>query len=248
MGDGVSEDLVRHGLRPMAPDRAVAALCQALSDGETAVTVADVDWGAFLPVITAQRARPLFDALPEAAAHAAPAAPPVEGSAGERLRTALAAAAPAERPGILVDLVRAQAAAALGHPDTSAVRAAKPFKDLGVDSVTAIDLRNRLAAEAGLELSPTLVYDYPSSAELAAHLAELLDLAGPDPAREVLADLDRLEASVAALPSGGSRAPLATRLRVLLTALEDSPAPGDDVSSASAEDLLALIESEFRTS
>jgi acyl transferase domain-containing protein/NADPH:quinone reductase-like Zn-dependent oxidoreductase/acyl carrier protein len=248
MGDGVSEDLVRHGLRPMAPDRAVAALCQALSDGETAVTVADVDWDAFLPVITAQRARPLFDALPEAAAHAALAAPPVEDSAGERLRTALAAAAPAERPGILVDLVRAQAAAALGHPDTSAVRAAKPFKDLGVDSVTAIDLRNRLAAEAGLELSPTLVYDYPSSAELAAHLAELLDLAGPDPAREVLADLDRLEASVAALPSGGSRAPLATRLRVLLTALEDSPAPGDDVSSASAEDLLALIESEFRTS
>jgi hypothetical protein len=76
----------------------------------------------------------------------------------------------------------------------------------------------------------------------------LLDLAGPDPAREVLADLDRLEASVAALPSGGSRAPLATRLRVLLAALEDSPAPSDDVSSASAEDLLALIESEFRTS
>ncbi|WP_225849419.1 type I polyketide synthase [Streptomyces sp. HPF1205] len=269
MGDGVSGDLVRHGLRPMDPDRAVAALFQALADDETAVTVADVDWEAFLPVITALRARPLFAALPEAEALAAAAAtaPPATGTdtAGERLRAALAGAAPAERPGILVDLVRDEAAAALGHVGAGAVRAAKPFKDLGVDSVTAIDLRNRLTARTGLELSPTLVYDYPSPAELAAHLGELLAVDDPDPARAVLADLDRLEASVAALTTGDERAPLADRLRVLLAALEDDggalarvtpgtltvpvPVPvDDDVAAADAEDLLALIESEFRTS
>ncbi|WP_049579877.1 type I polyketide synthase, partial [Streptomyces sp. SBT349] len=70
----------------------------------------------------------------------------------------------------LVDLVRRNAAQVLGHSGADAIRADRAFKDAGFDSLTAVELRNRLATATALSLSSTIVFDYPKPTLLADHL------------------------------------------------------------------------------
>ncbi|MFJ4830606.1 type I polyketide synthase [Streptomyces sp. NPDC088747] len=74
--------------------------------------------------------------------------------------------------GDLLDLVRAHSAAVLGHVGADAVDADRTFKDLGVDSMLAVELSERLAAATGLPVPATIVYDHPTPAGLARHIAE----------------------------------------------------------------------------
>ncbi|WP_316575829.1 type I polyketide synthase [Nocardia canadensis] len=96
----------------------------------------------------------------------------VDASAG--LRARLAETPDGERHGVLVEIVRGQVAATLGHRDAHAVDADRAFNELGFDSITAIEFRNALKTATGLALPATLVFDYPTPAALAEYLHDEL--------------------------------------------------------------------------
>ncbi|MEU4252337.1 type I polyketide synthase [Amycolatopsis sp. NPDC026612] len=170
MSEGVDAgQLARRGLPLMDPATAIAALQETLGHDETFVVLADVDWARFVPVFTASRARPLFDDLPQVR-RLQEATKPVAGSTPPAAQ--LAGLSGDEAGRVLLDLVRAQAAAVLGHASGDAVEPDRPFTDLGFDSLTALDVRNRIAAATGLRLPATLVFDHPTPRRLAVHLRD----------------------------------------------------------------------------
>ncbi|MGW1136982.1 type I polyketide synthase [Streptomyces zhihengii] len=175
-GDGMaggaeaSEYLRRRGLRAMAPGSAVRRIGTALLADDACVTVADVDWAAFLPAFSARRERPLIHDIPEVAAQLAVAAATPDDALAARLRDRLADLTGEERETALVRIVQQHAASVLGYPAPEAVAADKAFRDLGFDSLSAVELRDRLAAETGLALPTTLLFDYPSARAVAGHL------------------------------------------------------------------------------
>ncbi|RSM38966.1 polyketide synthase, partial [Amycolatopsis balhimycina DSM 5908] len=87
----------------------------------------------------------------------------------------LAGLAPVQQRERVLALVGAQAALVLGHADASEVSSEREFRELGFDSLTAVELRNRLSQATGLRLSSTLVFDHPTPEQLATHLLEQLD-------------------------------------------------------------------------
>ncbi|MFB9904178.1 type I polyketide synthase [Allokutzneria oryzae] len=158
-----AERLRRGGLPPMTPATAVGALAR-VRDGVFAVS--DVDWSRFAPAFTAVRPSMVLADLPEVAEVRAAQAEVDE----SELHGRLAGLSESEQRRVLVDLVRGQVAAVLGHSADEVTDPGRAFRDLGFDSLTAVELRNRLVAATGLTLPATLVFDHPTPAVLAEHL------------------------------------------------------------------------------
>ncbi|KJS57830.1 hypothetical protein VM95_37225, partial [Streptomyces rubellomurinus] len=184
MGGRLSEaDLARWartGAVAMPAEEALGLFDLALADSADTLVPAHLD----LPAIRARAASvpALFrDLLGTAGLRRAPE--PTGGPTAARI----AALAADEREPALLELVRTEAAGVLGHRSADAVHAARAFKDLGFDSLTGVELRNRLAGATGLRLPSTLVFDYPTPARLAAHLLERLLGAAPDAAPPAIA-------------------------------------------------------------
>ncbi|MGP9017964.1 type I polyketide synthase [Streptomyces sp. BR1] len=189
----VAERLRQAGLPALAPELALSALHLALTQDETASVVADIDWEKLAPGLTAVRPCPLVADLPEAAhALAAAAAATTPGAAADSFGHRLAAAPADEREQLALEFVRTQVAAVLGHAGPESVDPASAFRDLGFDSLTAVEIRNLLTSRTGLRLPATLIFDYPNSLALAAHLQdELLGSRATDTALPALAPAGR---------------------------------------------------------
>ncbi|MET8161904.1 type I polyketide synthase [Sphaerisporangium sp. NPDC005289] len=134
-------------------------------------------------------------------------------------------------------VVRTESAIVLGHDDAGAVELGRPYRDVGLDSLTAVDLRNRLSTATGLELPPTLVFDHPTPAAIAAYLRdELSGTAVRFP--NAAASLDYLETAL----SAGAEPELLGRMRRLLDQWDTGPGTTVDLDSATDEELFRLLD------
>ncbi|WP_043542108.1 acyl carrier protein, partial [Salinispora pacifica] len=247
-GGEVGAHLDRLGVGVMEPRLAVQALRQALDHDESHLVVADIDWDRFAPIYTLARPRPLLADLPDAVPETSDATDAPSSSA---LADRLAAMPEAEQRVLLLDTVRTNVAAVLGYGDADSVEPRRAFKDLGMDSVTAVEMRNRLSAATGLRLSATLVFDHPNAVALADQLRAELGYTG-DTAGGLLAELDRLEATVTGLaPEEIERNRVTARLQSMLAKLNEtlSTTAGatlvDRLEAASADDVFNLIDKEL---
>ncbi|MEV6478269.1 SDR family NAD(P)-dependent oxidoreductase, partial [Streptomyces sp. NPDC051657] len=257
MGGGeAGSRLSRLGLRPMAPDRAVAALHEALGRDETLVAVADVDWEQFLPAFTMARRRPLIEDLPEARQITAAADHRgTDADSPSGLVSRLDGLAAADRLDLLSKLVCEEAARVLSHSSPEAIEPERAFRDMGFDSIASVELRKRLSAETGLRLPATVAFDHPTPRILAEHLdAELLGVA-PDvpPSTRVFGDIDRLAGTLAEVAEDDAvRKRVAQRLRELLDACDTTTRDADGMSaqlgSASDEEIFEFIDKRFKRS
>ncbi|MFF8452863.1 phosphopantetheine-binding protein, partial [Streptomyces leeuwenhoekii] len=163
----------------------------------------------------------------------------------------LATLTPEQQHDTLLALARTHIAAVLGHPTPDTIDADRTFRDLGFDSLTAVELRNRLSRTTGLRLPTTLAFDHPTPTALTHHLTTLLnpnDNVGP-----VLMELERLESALAALDRDDSACERVTlRLQSLMLRWNGSERPSaentDDSSrfaSATAEELLEFIDRDL---
>ncbi|NML53649.1 SDR family NAD(P)-dependent oxidoreductase [Streptomyces sp. R302] len=249
------DQLLRLGLAELDPERALDTLVESVGRAHGGHVVADVDWERFAPALGTVRTGALLRGLPEAVRALEDPADGTDspGDAADGLRASLAGRSEAQREQLLTDLVRAEIAAVLGYPGTEAVPAGKALKDLGLDSMAAVSLRNRLSTVTGLRLPATLVYDQPTPAAVAAFLRA--ELAPEAPGKEADEEIDRLEALMSGLSpeDRDTRDRIGTRLRSLLARLadrdEDVSAAGvaERLETASDDDIFAFIDSELGT-
>ncbi|MGW2811331.1 SDR family NAD(P)-dependent oxidoreductase, partial [Streptomyces sp. NPDC001450] len=247
----VEEYLRRRGLTGLAPEPALVAMERLAGGGDPVAVVARVDWTRFAPAFTAGRGTTLLGEIPEADAALKDAA---SGADADALRQRLAGLGADERSSALVELVREQAAVVLGHARSDAVDPARAFREAGFDSLTAVELRNRLGAATGLRLPATLVFDYPAPVDIARYLdAELLGPGG-DPAAEtgVVAEIDRLAEALAAEAGAGgeSHLEITTKLRGLLAMWTGADTGETDdavaeLDGATDDEMFDLIDKEL---
>ncbi|MFI0240647.1 type I polyketide synthase [Streptomyces sp. NPDC016845] len=246
----------RGGVNPLDPGRAADALGRAVARPDAVLALADIDWARFAPGFTTSRTSPLLADLPEVRDVLAQR-PETAAGAPEALRDRLAGQSAAERERTLTALVRAEAAAVLGHTGTDRVGATTAFNALGFDSLMAVELRNRIGAATGLALPATLLFDQPSAQALAGYLRGRLT-EDTDGAAAVLAGLDSLEAALDGLPEDDVRRDrIGARLQALLgrfggtVAVTTVPASADggDVSdrleAAGADEIFDFIENDL---
>jgi NADP-dependent 3-hydroxy acid dehydrogenase YdfG/acyl carrier protein len=232
----------RHGIVPLSIEQGLSSLDRAWASGKAATAAMGLD-------VATLRAQARNGTLPEimsglALVSARRAETSV--SLAERLYGMDAE----ERERIVLELVGDEVATVLGHQAAAAIDVERAFTDLGFDSLTAVELRNRLSVATGLKLAATLVFDYPNTAAIARHLLERASENGDvlDTLEREIGKLERL--LTAHLRDAPDRARIASRLEALVTVASggDGAAPGEDhgdLDGATDDELFELIDREL---
>ncbi|WP_253195696.1 phosphopantetheine-binding protein, partial [Streptomyces sp. JHA26] len=256
----VSGRMERFGLPPMEPGLAVKAMEQAITGPDACPVITDVDWSRFAKELTGSRTSVLFGEIAEVRQLHQVVSEFTEDSSAEHavpLAENLAALPAAERESLLLDLIRKHTATVLGHASHTGIDAERGFFEMGLDSLTAVELRNRLNAATGLKLRPTTLFDYASPSALAHHLLGELVPEHDAPEKALPVEIDRLEAVLTALPQDDiARTKAVVRLQAMLAKLDQPGAaftegtgPDDaadaDLEDASLDELFDVIDREL---
>ena len=250
LGERDRARMSRVGLEPLSTEQAIGFLDTALLTDRPVVVAARLDraalgggGAAISPLFRELATRPTRRIIADAAAAVS------KSGLASRLR----GLTPEQRQSELTELVCSNAATVLGH-SAADVDADRAFGDLGFDSLTAVELRNRLKNATGLGLSPTLIFDHPTPAALAEHLNAQLDTAVPDSEPNLLArfsDIARELQTLADNPQWkpDDKAQLTLRLQAILTGLTNptpvtAPTNDDDIETATESELFAILDEE----
>jgi acyl transferase domain-containing protein/NADPH:quinone reductase-like Zn-dependent oxidoreductase/acyl carrier protein/NADP-dependent 3-hydroxy acid dehydrogenase YdfG len=248
LGDRDFARMAQGGIAPLATADGLALFDAAIERPEAALVAARVDTTA-APL---EQLPPLLRGLVRGPAARRREKPP---RTGTTWRDRLAGLPAGERNQALLTWVCEQSSAVLRLPGIEDPLSGRVFRDLGYDSLTAIELRNRLNAATSLRLPVTVVFDHPSAQALAAFIHDQLFADEPAPPSPALAQIDRLTDILE--HADGDLNEVAARLESLLTGLRaTAPASGaaaggavktvaPDIQSASADELLHLIDQEF---
>ncbi|MFI0408241.1 SDR family NAD(P)-dependent oxidoreductase [Actinomadura sp. 3N508] len=244
LGEQDLSRLARGGSAGMSTEDALALLDLALTRPGVVQLPMRLDMRALRAAASDGSEAPLLRGLVQVSLPTATA-----GSAGTSLADRLSGLPHQERHRMLLDLVRNNVATVLGHDDPASIGPEQPFKELGFDSLTAVELRNRLNTATGLRLPSTLAFDHPTPAALTDHLhATLLPAAAPA-GDLLLAELDRLESSLRSVtPDPGTHDAVAARMRDLLSRWQAlgaaEPAP-QRLASATDDELFEFLDRRF---
>nr|WP_260333754.1 type I polyketide synthase [Streptomyces sp. REN17] len=162
--DGDRQRMDRAGLMGLSPEQGLRLLDTAGALTAPALVPMNLD----TRTLNAAEVPPVLRGLARGSARRVASADQAGGAAA--LRQRLAGLSAGERLDELLGLVRAQAAAVLGHAGADAVEPERAFGDLGFDSLSAVEFRNTLNGATGLRLPPTMIFDYPTARALAEHL------------------------------------------------------------------------------
>lgn len=163
--------MMRGGIVPISTEYGLTLFDTALTHQQPCVIPAPLDASA----VARQARSNTLPAILSGLAHTRPRA----ATANTRSLTARLATQTAEqRLATLTTLVAEATAAVLAHPDPAALDTGRPFVDLGIDSLTALELRNTLTRQTGIPLPPTLVFDHPTPTALAGHISQQLGDSG----------------------------------------------------------------------
>jgi acyl transferase domain-containing protein/acyl carrier protein len=234
--------LERSGVRALSPSRGLELFDIAAGLTDSLVIPVDIDAAALRGLARAGRTPALLRGLVRGPMRRA------AGHAADSLVRRLTEIPEEEHERVALELVCTEVAAVLGYPSAQAVEERRAFKELGFDSLAAVELRNRLNAATGLQLPASLVFDYPTPVAVARHLLSEITKAGPS-SGSADAELDKLELVLGAIASNDlQRARIAARLQSLLSKLgeaDEDAAADEDLESASDDEMFSLIDREL---
>ncbi|MCC9312002.1 type I polyketide synthase [Kitasatospora sp. RB6PN24] len=242
--------MARQGLKPLPASEGLALLDAAVRAADPLLVTARLDLaalrrpGSVVPALLTGLVRPGRRTVGRFGAEA-----------GKNLLNQLAALPPEQLEDRVLNLVLSQAALVLNRPGAESIEATRYFRQLGFDSLTALEFRNRITGALGLRLPAAVVFDYPTPAELARYLRDRIAEQEID-YEPVLDELDRLRSMLTAIARrGGQKAKITGRLEHLLEEFRSTDADGgsaaevapsdEDIIGATDDEIFDLIDKEL---
>ncbi|HEY5285511.1 MAG TPA: SDR family NAD(P)-dependent oxidoreductase [Solirubrobacteraceae bacterium] len=236
----------RLGVLPLSNEEGLALLDEAIVTGEALVVSARLDMKALRARARDGELHSLLRELIRVRSRED------SGTPHRSLAQLLEQTAPDQHETVVLELVRSETARVLGHRTPEMVDVQRPFKELGFDSLAAVELRNRLATQTGMRLPATLAFDYPTLEAVAVYLLEEVSIQRTAATDNLGTDLDRLQIRLSEMSAAeAERSGIATRLQSILSAWtsseqgSDSEPVDDDLSSATDDEIFDLIDREF---